>query len=571
MSDWNDSQRRMRDDPEGRRPRLGGGTSPPASLTHPELPFPRSLPVAGSPVIFRGEAGDPAPVRTVLVVDDDDGCRGLLAEAFEALGCRSLQAADGGEALRLLSQHHLDLVCTDLMMAGVDGLEFVRLLCAQAPALPVAVISGCGDDAAVAEAARLGTLTWVRKPAGLAELAGILRRLPDPPADAAARGLPVLRPRASRPLRALDALLLHKTSQLSQLTQFASALCNAGGAGQSRLGSNTDRSSAGSQSGEVDPIAPLVRLSLDTILRTLGAEQAAFFLFDGGLIQPIATCGRRDVSPPAAEVVAQLRLEEGGSPWHGVIRGMEIVAVPLSIRAATVGFVCASRVGVGHPFTWSEAELLAAFVGQTAAALENASLARQLEQAFQASVTALIVALEAKHKYTEGHSLRVARDAAGIAGILGLSPVEREQINTAGLLHDLGKVGVRDDILDKPGPLTPLESASMRQHPILGGRILEKLEFLKEEAEIVRHHHERMDGSGYPDGLSGDAIPLAARIIAVADAFDAMRSARSYRPALPLAHALAELRRGAGVQFDREVVAAFCIWCESSSMSQSAA
>ena len=276
MSDWTDSHRRMRDDPAG-------------------------------------GAGNPAPLRTVLVVDDDDACRGLIAEVFEALGCRSLQAADGGEALQLLSQHHLDLVCTDLMMAGVDGLEFLRVLRAQAPALPVAVISGCGDDAAVAEAARLGTLTWVRKPAGLAELAGILRRLPDPPAvspaGAGVRGLLALRPHASRPLRALDAFLLHKTSQLSQLTQFASALCNVGGAGQSRLGSDTDRSSAGPGSGDVDPIAPLVRLSLGTILRTLGAEQAAFFLFDGGLIQPIATCGRKDASPPAAEVVAQLRLE----------------------------------------------------------------------------------------------------------------------------------------------------------------------------------------------------------------------------------------------------------------------
>ena len=514
---------------------------------------------------------DPAPLRTVLVVDDDDACRGLLAEAFEALGCRSLQAADGGEALRLLSLHHLDLVCTDLMMAGVDGLEFLRLLCAQGPALPVAVISGCGDDAAVAEAARLGTLAWVRKPAGLAELAGILRRLPDPPAGANARVLLAPRPDASRPLLALDAFLLHKTSQLSQLTQFASALRNAGEAGRGGRGSGSNLSSDGRGSDEVGPIAPLVRLSLDTILRTLGAEQATFFLFEDGVIQPIASCGRRDVSLPATEVVAQLRLEEGGSPWHGVIRGMEIVAVPLSIRAATVGFVCACRVGVGHPFTWSEAELLAALAGQTAAALENASLARQLEQAFQASVASLIVALEAKHKYTEGHSLRVARDAVGIARVLGLSPVERERINTAGLLHDLGKVGVRDDILDKPGPLTPLELASMRQHPILGARILESLDFLKEEAEIARHHHERMDGSGYPDGLSGDAIPLAARIIAVADAFDAMRSARSYRPALPFAHALAELRRGAGVQFDREVVAAFCVWCESSSMSKSAA
>ena len=119
---------------------------------------------------------------------------------------------------------------------------------------------------------------------------------------------------------------------------------------------------------------------------------------------------------------------------------------------------------------------------------------------------------------------------------------------------------MRDEVLDKPGALTVEEWAAMRQHPLLGARILGSLGFLAEEARIVRHHHERLDGAGYPDGLSGDAIPLAARVIAVADAFDAMRSARAYRPPLPEDVALAELRRGAGTQFDAAAVAALCAW-----------
>jgi putative nucleotidyltransferase with HDIG domain len=212
----------------------------------------------------------------------------------------------------------------------------------------------------------------------------------------------------------------------------------------------------------------------------------------------------------------------------------------------------------GPAFSWSEAGLLAACCGQLAVALENACLGRQLTRSFQETVTTLVVALEARHKYTEGHSLRVAEHAALLAAALGLSRAACEQTRIAALLHDLGKVGVHDAILDKPSRLTPGEWAIMRQHPILGARILGSLGFLAEEARIVRHHHERPDGAGYPDGLQSESIPLASRIIAVADAFDAMRSLRSYRPALPLAAAVAELRRGAGPQFDPALVEAFC-------------
>jgi HD-GYP domain-containing protein (c-di-GMP phosphodiesterase class II) len=135
-----------------------------------------------------------------------------------------------------------------------------------------------------------------------------------------------------------------------------------------------------------------------------------------------------------------------------------------------------------------------------------------------------------------------------------------EHVRTASLLHDLGKVGVRDAILDKPGPLTPEEWTAMRQHPVTGWKILGPLGFLAEEARSVRHHHERFDGGGYPDGLAGNAIPLPARIIAVADAFDAMRTVRPYRPPLPLEKALAELEGNAGKQFDPTVVDAFQTW-----------
>jgi putative nucleotidyltransferase with HDIG domain len=233
-----------------------------------------------------------------------------------------------------------------------------------------------------------------------------------------------------------------------------------------------------------------------------------------------------------------------------------------------VGLVCVARDAAEPPFPWSAAELLQAFSAHTAGALENACLGQQLARAFQETVTALIAALEARHKYTEGHSLRVARYARGTAALLGLPEAACEQIHTAALLHDLGKVGVRDAILDKPGKLTDEEWHAMRQHPSLGARILQPLGFLEEESRFVRAHHERLDGRGYPDGLTGARIPLGARIIAVADAFDAMCSARSYRPAAPARTALGELAGGTGSQFDAEVVRAFCAWFASHPDSQ---
>jgi putative nucleotidyltransferase with HDIG domain len=180
----------------------------------------------------------------------------------------------------------------------------------------------------------------------------------------------------------------------------------------------------------------------------------------------------------------------------------------------------------------------------------------QTQAAYTGAIRALATALDARDPYTAGHSERVGVLSVAIARALGLSPDEVEVIRLGAILHDIGKIGVPDDVLRKPTALTEEEFAIIKLHPVLGARILRSVPFLARHIPIVELHHERPDGRGYPNGLRGDDIPLAARIVHVADAYDAITSARAYRRARPSGDALKELWRCAGTEFHAEIVAA---------------
>jgi putative nucleotidyltransferase with HDIG domain len=187
--------------------------------------------------------------------------------------------------------------------------------------------------------------------------------------------------------------------------------------------------------------------------------------------------------------------------------------------------------------------------------------AQKIRASFFNAITALAYALEAKDVYTSGHSQRVTEISEAIAEHLGLPRETIEKIRLAGLVHDIGKIGVRESVLNKPGSLSDEEFKHVRLHSQTGERILKPIVDDKEILKAVRHHHERYDGAGYPDGLKGEQIPQLARIIAVADTFDAMTSERSYRKALTEEEACAEVERCRGTQFDPEAADAFLeVW-----------
>ncbi|HEY3248728.1 MAG TPA: HD domain-containing phosphohydrolase [bacterium] len=228
-------------------------------------------------------------------------------------------------------------------------------------------------------------------------------------------------------------------------------------------------------------------------------------------------------------------------------------AIPLHTEGGSVGVLVLLSQKGPEAFR-EEVPILEYYARQAAMAIDNARLYQQVKDLFVSSISALAEAVDAKDAYTHGHSEDLANLVTLVAQQMRLSPREEEKIRLAGLLHDVGKIGIPDNILRKPGRLNASERAIMMSHASLGASILDKPGPLQELAGIVRHHHEWYDGRGYPDGLRGNQIPIGAAILAAADAFDAMTSHRAYHTARGVDVALAELRANAGTQFNPEVV-----------------
>ncbi len=235
----------------------------------------------------------------------------------------------------------------------------------------------------------------------------------------------------------------------------------------------------------------------------------------------------------------------------------QLIVIPICEGQRQFGYLAAFNHTQGGEFGTSEADLLGSVAAILGIHSGNAELYHQQAELLSGIVRALTSAIDAKDPYTCGHSDRVARVAVRLAQEMGCNPKTLETIYLAGLLHDVGKIGIDDNVLRKPGKLTDAEFLHIQQHARIGHNILVDLKQLDRVLPVVLHHHEAWDGSGYPDGLAGEEIPALARIVAVADAFDAMKSDRPYRQGMPDDKLDAIIQRGAGTQWDKGVVEAF--------------
>jgi HD-GYP domain-containing protein (c-di-GMP phosphodiesterase class II) len=277
--------------------------------------------------------------------------------------------------------------------------------------------------------------------------------------------------------------------------------------------------------------------------------------------QHIQEALQRFTSPSSASGDIRAYLTHGQAEASGAPAAARVLVQPVTLpppdSALAAIFVCGDKHGEDPQVSSYDMQLLEAAAGFTGAFIANARFVRDQQAMFLGTVRALTAAIDAKDRYTCGHSERVAHLAASLALAAGLDPAQAERVHISGLVHDVGKIGVPETILCKPGRLTPEEFDQVKLHPGIGHRILKDIPMLEDVLPAVLHHHERFDGAGYPTGLKGTDIPLFARLICLADTFDAMSSNRSYRPAMSRQHVLDEIRRCAGSQFDPELAEKF--------------
>jgi len=232
------------------------------------------------------------------------------------------------------------------------------------------------------------------------------------------------------------------------------------------------------------------------------------------------------------------------------------ICTPLIVKDEVIGALYLDNCQKPSCFGADDLALISAFANQAAISLHNASLYENVQKAYHQAIRSLVTMLDAHTPYTVGHTERVARYSVGIAQELELDQEHLELVRLAAELHDIGKIGIDRELVSKPGKLTESEVKMFQSHVVTGEKILKPIEYLRDVLPIVRSHHERFDGSGYTDGLKGDEIPVGARILAVADAFDAMTTQRSYNNPMTFENAVVECRRSAGTQLDPDAVEA---------------
>ena len=233
------------------------------------------------------------------------------------------------------------------------------------------------------------------------------------------------------------------------------------------------------------------------------------------------------------------------------------VVSPVLMKSRLTAMLAVGEKVSGQEFHSADLEMLKSLSESAGIAIENARLFKDLQEAYVSTVRLLVSRIEEKDPYTHGHTERVAQYSVAIAKELGFAPEEVQRIQFGAFLHDIGKVHTQSEILHKPGALTEEEWMLVKAHPVRGAEMIRGVRFLERVADMVRHHHERVDGRGYPDGLKGDQISIGAKIVNVADAFDAMTTDRPYRAGLTVDQAMGQLLEKAGTQFAAEIVQVF--------------
>ncbi len=475
------------------------------------------------------DSSQPAEAPRVLVVDDEKVIREILADFLSLEGFQVSTAPDGIAALERLYEKTFNMVISDLKMPNMGGLELLGKIQVEHKNVLTVIMTGFGTVETAIEAMKKGAYDYILKPFKVEEVVHVIHR-----------GIEKQR-LISENIHLKEIISLHELSEELQSTlSLGEVLDSALAASVSNIGCDLARIHLEKYSGRefeevslrVHPDAPPEieegRLNVREIINHLKDNR--------GILAHDSTAAHFFTSAPQ--------------------NLSTFMSVPLVTRQRTIGLLSVHSCTGDTRFTEGQRKVLNMLGSRTAAAVDNAMLYENLQQTFSQTIQGLARALEAMDPYTAGHSDRVTVYARITAEELGEPEDQIEMITQAAALHDIGKMGCHAN-LNKPGKLTDEEYEIVKMHPTFGREILKPITFLQPIIPGVHLHHERWDGKGYPLGLEGEEIPMIARILSVADSYDAITSSRAYRKAMKHSQAVDELTRCAGTQFAPNVIEAF--------------
>ncbi len=505
--------------------------------------------------------------ETILFVDDEESILEIASEYFLRSGYEVITATDGLEAVEALEDNRVDCCFTDINMPGMDGLELAEHIRTMDNTIPVIIMTGFPSLDNTLRTLKNGVVDFLIKPVNLEQMEICVQR--------------VLRERRLF----VDNILLKKelegkerlekvNRELAERNHELGAIRKELESSNLELGEKVDDlnvlNSIMTDFTTVRSTGGMFRRMVNMSLELAGAERSAFFVINEELNRPIeiVSSAPGSGSGRVGEEYGKFLMDAagGGSPLivaeSGENAGLppeigSFMAIPLAIRDKVIGLLTASSGPGGKCFTEKELYYLSMMTNKAGYAVENLFLYENISRNLVSTLKAFVSAVEAKDAYTKEHSTRVAEVAVSLGAELGCTEEEMDILQYAGQLHDIGKIGVSDAILTKPAALTDEEYEDIKQHPVIGAGIVGELGLWDRESEVIRHHHERFDGNGYPDGLSGEGIPYLARILSVADAFDAMDSNRSYRKKFDSEKIRRNIEEGRGTQFDPVIADAF--------------
>jgi putative nucleotidyltransferase with HDIG domain len=489
----------------------------------------------------------------VMIVDDESMICETLEMFFESIGIKDILSVYSGEkAIEEIDNNSFDYIFVDLMMPGIGGMETLKRLHEKNQLTNVIIMTGYPSMDIAIDAIRNGASDFLVKPFRFQDVKIILERI-----------------HRFRILMEKNWVLHQELEKKKEIELLNREL-------EKKIKTQTLMFDIADSLSRINKSEDLYRFLVNKGMNACNAQKGCFVMYENGDFSNLLVLsqdglenrepgtmmrikGKRDNgngdNSSLFEACFGKTSEKNKISKNGIVDN-HYLAIPFNIRNEPFGILLVGEKSNKREFNSEDEYILKFLAERTALNIENIALYDNLMQSLMASFMSLVSAIEAKDPYTQQHSSRVTNYSLKLAHIMECSEDDIQRLKSCAPLHDIGKIGIHDSILNKSTSLSNDEFEEIKAHPLIGVNIVSPLGLDPSELAIIRNHHERWDGKGYPDGLKGEEIPFLSRILGVADAFDAMNSDRAYRKSLPFESCIKELQDNSGTHFDPEVVKA---------------